>query len=423
MRLAALALLALFTACNAPTSGLSNGQASRDAAIAALDAGAPGALDAGGAPACEGCPCNSSLRLRDINEPFRQDDCEAGLICVPWDLESNRALSGPMQSCVQPCAHDSPCPSGQCQRTDFAPQRLLGGVCVEERAPLDRYCGFHGLSTEVDQVPMRVAGKRVGCASGSCARDVFPEIHAGEGVCLLSCDANRDCPLEAPFCNTVPGSPRGICSVDQLGPGASCTLLNSVFNPGVAGYSNQCDGTAGDDLVCTSGQGLYPLGTGFCVASCSDEKPCTRVDPDLGPYQCRRLENSTEGSCTLECSNFPENCGDAGRAGQGFACFAGDRLGSGFPRLGFCLERLLPALGVSVLSADGLSLLVDGGDCDSDEPAPHVLNCPEPTFCAFGSAGFGRCLLGCDPAAVFNSCGSIGPTAFCHPELSVCADH
>lgn len=409
---AAFALLVVLAACNAPTSGLSDGQQPKDAAVRELPDAGSMIADAGGPPACEGCPCTSSIRFRDTNSPFVRDDCEEGLICVPWDVESNRELSGPMQSCVRPCAHDNPCPSGQCQRTDFAPQRLLGGACVEERAELDQYCGFHNLSTQVDRVPMRVAGRRVGCASGSCARDVFAAVHAGEGVCLFSCDANRDCPRETPFCNTVPGSPRGICSVDQLGPGSWCTLLHNPFNAGVAGYSNQCDGTAGDDLRCISGQGIFPLGTGYCASPCNDVTPCTRIDRELGPYQCRRLPESTEGWCGVDCSSFPDNCTAPGRFGQGFACH-GELSGNTA-----CLERLVPPLGVSVLTMDGESLLVDGGSCDEDT---NTLNCPEPTACMFSGAGFGRCLLGCDPADV-NSCASISATATCLADRSVCAD-
>ena len=58
----------------------------------------------------EGCECTSSITAL----PFLQDDCQAGLVCIPWDALSGRTdLTDAFQTCVKPCTTDTECGTGR----------------------------------------------------------------------------------------------------------------------------------------------------------------------------------------------------------------------------------------------------------------------------------------------------------------------
>jgi hypothetical protein len=246
---------------------------------------------------------------------------------------------------------------------------------------------------------------------------MFPEVHAGEGVCLALCGNDAECPLDAPYCNFIQEYQVGICSPLVLGPGAICTA-GPLEDPRVAGYMSLCFDSP--NLACAAVPVLLPEGRGFCVAPCDDSRPCTRAEPNIGPYSCSPLTppNSTDGICTIACSNHPENCLGEGRSGQGYACF--DQITTGSPEdiLPFCIERLTPPIAPSLLTSDGTGVFLNGGACNTSDAS--ALACAEPTFCAFDGPGVGLCLIGCNPSHT-DPCRWVSPTAICTPE-GVCGD-
>jgi hypothetical protein len=425
---AAFAFIFAITACTAPTFELLSppqvpGDASTDDARTAdannvnrdaslpRDAGRP-IRDSGIEYSCEGCPCSSSYNGEGR---FQRDNCDFELVCVPWDTLSRRNLDGPFQSCARPCNGHAECGSGRCVETGFHRETGLEKACVDRVVSRDNYCGFHGLDEQVDFAPLRVASNRAGCSAPfQCARDVFHEVHAGEGVCLVLCQTDSECPLDAPVCNFLHIRQFGICSPEELGPGALCTEYPGTDRT-VAGFMSICDGDP-NDLGCVHVPELFPEGKGFCAGLCDHANPCLRSEPNLGAYTCTSLPGP--GKCTVPCSNHPENCEGLGRNGQGYACFDQIVSGATTELLPFCIERLETATTASLLNYDGTGVFRRGDPCDTRDSS--ALHCPEPTFCAFEGPGEGLCLIGCDPAAP-NACAMVSATATCTPER-VCGD-
>jgi hypothetical protein len=91
----------------------------------------------------EGCECTSTLMMNDTM--FKQDDCETGLLCIPWDIVAGRQMdvTGPVHSCVKPCTNDSDCGANRfCNNNGFFnAESGAASYCVDRVAEVDEFCG------------------------------------------------------------------------------------------------------------------------------------------------------------------------------------------------------------------------------------------------------------------------------------------
>ena len=364
--------------------------------------------DAGGCPiGVEGCACTSSFVA--TSTAYLQDDCGAGLLCVPWDIEAGQAqaVTAPVQSCVRPCLVDADCGAGRfCADSAFDDATLAGRFCVDQLAGSDEFCG--GSRNTVSRLPgvtIETGAAMVGCAGGEvCLNTVLQ--HPDEGVCLQLCGRPNDPPCDPalPYCNpallTQTGTQGstiavGVCSVAQLGAGSFC---GSTL-PGTAGLVAQCDtSVAAEDVRCV-GVGL-PNGEGICMELCTPASPtCAGTDgAPLGARTCRLGVFSTgEGICSSGCSNFGDDCTDAGGAGVGRFCV------DLTTNVAICVDRRPPLLTPGELDALG-NLVTLGGDCQLG--GVDFARCPESTTC-IGVGAQGSCLPGCSTTGPANFCTGV----------------
>lgn len=252
----------------------------------------------------------------------------------------------------------------------------------------------------------------VGCSDprAECVLNRLEDVHVGEGVCLILCSTDQECPAGLPFCNDVAELGQGVCSEARLGPGAYCGSVE----PRTAGVTRRCDRVLDPNLTCVSVEGLLPDGVGFCASTCGPNRPCVNSEPGVGPYECTRSSEEMVGFCTIDCSNSPENCDGLG-SGAGRMCY--DQLALGDEPVGFCLDRLEPTLPPTILSADGTMIASQGGNCDDPGDDLSFARCPEATFCLPVQPNVGFCLYGCGLGAIPSGCELVSPTATCTDAL------
>ena len=365
----------------------------------------------------EGCPCSSSFAPTDT--AFQQDDCDPGLLCVPWDrLSGRRDLTGPVQTCVRPCLRDVECGGERsCGSIGFPASSGAGSICRDEVAGADEFCG--GSRSTVSRVPgvsIETPGRIVGCPRGaSCLIATFQDLHVDEGICLGLCGGDQDCGGETPYCNprmftttSSRGSARdvGVCSVGKLGPGAVCGAEAPKL-----GLAARCD-TAEDapELTCVRVGGLFPAGQGFCAQSCNAQRPCVGSEPGLGATSCAPgFFTNGDGICASGCNNFPDDCAGDGALGFGRVCMSYLSDGRGDP-VGLCVDRQGPALTPARVDEGGD--IVDPGDaCFGTEASLDFLRCPPGSHCELDFASSsGQCLYGC---TMGGSCEALGAGAQC----------
>ena len=363
-----------------------------------------------GVPPCptgtEGCPCD-----------FAIDDCEDDLVCVPWDLAAGISpddpnLSGPVQTCVQPCADDDDCGDNddgsprRCAETFFAESSGVSRICVDELAEVDEFCGFSRLSVSrvrgIDR--LGTPGRMVGCSETELCVP-FGVNHLDEGFCLDLCLESADCEAPTPYCNPLiptdtPTVSLGICSTSQKGVGALC----GTADPNKAGYTELCDGSSAtpDNTICLLGGDVglveFEGRLGICSTLCNDAIPCTAVDPVLGPTSCSEPYLSLVpgqplvGVCNTGCTEFPETCGGTGALAAGRQCTELEDI------VNMCVDIVPPTLAVGEFDNTGTLNVDIGDDCLAESGAASV-SCPAGTQCIFFDAPDGtlqgRCLFGC----------------------------
>lgn len=386
------------------------GPADADSGPRDADSG-PGDADTGPRPptcvdGAEGCACTTTATRAAV--PFVQEDCEAGLLCVSWDLISGMQvgdeLDAPVKSCVRPCQQDAECGVGRtCAAFGFGAETGAGRICVDALAGFDEICSGSRLTTErvVDPETENQADTIVACQPGlDCQIGTFGDFfNPDEAVCLGLCDTDADCTNPAlPYCNprffasTSTTDPfLGVCSTARLPHGALCgSTGGQPFR-----ISTACDtseATCGTDPdacpICVAipfdaNSSLTPTGQGVCISRCTDAVPCA------GDRTCvPEFFQDGAGACSDQCSPSPDLCGGAGSVGHGQDCLPlGDAA--------FCTDRQAGPLAPSTWSADG-QLLTNGGDCTGDLESASFFRCPEGAFCAPTQQG-GLCVFGCTP--------------------------
>lgn len=398
--------------------------------------------DAGTVDPCpdgeEGCECSSTLQ--PDGTAFLQDDCDSGLLCIPWDIVTGRQddVIGPVHSCVQPCTADADCGSGRfCRNMGFTPESGAEMFCVDEEAEVDQFCGGSRLSVsklpgDMGMVPYQTAGTIVGCPTGTdCTIGVFGDVHPDEGICLNLCTEQADCGGDYPNCNLIFQSQTsteasGVCSGEIRGIGAACGAGRGVFDADKVGLTERCDASV-EGMGCFGVDGLFPSGVGFCAQPCDNATPCTESEAGIGNYTCTAAPGAMmgEGFCTIDCSNFPENCEGQGTYDAGRMCYEGlafvPQMGDPIP-LPFCMDRLSPALDITVLTPDAMAIASQGGNCEDPADMLSFMKCPEGTFCEIVMQNqLGVCLAGCvrsstTPAGMQGGCEILGTqTATCAP--------
>jgi hypothetical protein len=279
----------------------------------------------------EGCECNSTLGMNDM--AFKKDDCNDGLLCVPWDQVTGRTMdvTAPVHSCVKPCANDGECgASRHCAQTSFPVISGAESICFDELAGLDEFCHLSRLSTSrISMVPVEKPGIMAGCADGvrcspggAANRDGddaigFTDVHPDNGICMTFCRDQADCANISglTYCNprytaATSTNTAGVCSAQMLNQiGAICGAV-PPGNPNGIGLSNGCD--AAVNLDCLGVTGLFPTGVGFCGQFCDNATPCTAQEPGGEAYTCSAAPGNNpmgQGLCTWDgANNFPDEC-------------------------------------------------------------------------------------------------------------------
>lgn len=355
----------------------------------------------------EGCECTSSITAL----PFLQDDCQAGLVCVPWDNISGRTnLTGAFQTCVKPCLVDSECGTGRVCSDSFGLGATSGAekICADATAGIDQFCGASRQTVSVVPMVNKETTQITACPTGTeCTLRTFGDVHIDEGICLTFCQDNSDCAAPTPHCNprfftsnstTTPFI--GVCSEGSFGRGALC----GTPEPGRLGLTAQCDtseATCGANNancpVCFAGtlSGLVnlPEGVGACLSRCSLAQPC-ETEAGLNETCIPDIFNAEPaGLCSVSCSNFPEDCPGDGAAGNGRTCVGGLQI-AGEP-LSFCLDKAAgtPLVAATLNSAGQITS--EGDDCFGDIDAFSAYRCPRGASCLDDGQGAGLCVYGC----------------------------
>lgn len=363
----------------------------------------------------EGEACSSSAS--PAIPAIEQDDCEAGLLCLPWNLLREAPEGRPVHSCIRPCNVTSDCNRGQ-ECAEFRSLSEFGGgrMCVDEVTLSDRYCGGSRRRRPADpNLEVRTPGRIVGCVGNmACDTELLQESQLDEGVCYSRCDTSADCPPETPYCNpnVLQGNgPSGICSEAQLGRGAVC----GSEDPGRVGLTVQCDTSEPAMIACVPIQGLFPEPVGFCLEFCGSQTPCIGTEPGLGQLTCAFFDPGDPvagGVCESGCTNFPDDCQGQG-VGFGRVCLE-SLVSVGNEPLEVCMDRQGPPLTPAQLDEFGM-VIAQGDDCGALGGAGSLdfTRCPEPTSCLQVSAQQGLCVVGCDPSGDPDSCEDLGAGDTC----------
>lgn len=375
-----------------------------DAAVAVVDAQAP--VDDACPYGSEGCSCRA-----DGSPDFRQRDCGDELVCIPWGrfrpsiADAVQSSSG--DTCVRPCVADAACgPDRACRPVGIEQngEPLLG--CVDEVAGMDDFCGASRRSASITLgITLKTAGVMHGCDFGlTCQR--FDDHHVEEGVCVVTCIEDLDCPADYPFC--IDRGSVGTCSSGLYGWGAAC----GTRDPTKAGVVDECaTSSAGSDLACI---GLVEVRSqfGYCMARCGNNGECPLTNPGLAS------ECHANVVCASDCDVAPDDC-DGDGAGFGRVCTGFSNSGGPYR---VCVDRLGPPLKLARVDRFGnLEIDPDDGDCysvpfaDDPELALRKYRCPEPSYCQVQSDNtpepFGFCVVGCDR-------DSETPDAYCAAVMS-----
>ncbi|MEL7368239.1 MAG: hypothetical protein AAFN74_04960 [Myxococcota bacterium] len=364
----------------------------------------------------EGFACDSTFTPEDTT--VRQDNCDPGLLCMPWDeLSGNPLLTGPVQSCVRPCDVDQDCGTNDdnsprfCVETIFNEASGVGRICVDELSEAGGFCGLSKLApSQFPNVPLRTLGRQVGCTEDAdCRIDLFSNlVHPDEGVCVRICDSDDECAAPTPFCN--PGALQGVqngepvaiglCTDRPRGVGSLCGT-SDVTNTGLtSGCDTSSTAVATECIRNPAITGVpVPDGLGVCTPVCNDELACELVDPVLGETTCSEpfitFGTSTVafGVCGNGCTQFPDTCGDMGGQGAGRFCD-----GSPVPGSLFCVDVIPEPLTPGML-VDSTPDLNVGDNCVS-ATEPLALSCPAGSSCYIVNAAGtqGRCFFGCSRA-------------------------
>ena len=393
----------------------------------------------------EGCECNSTLGMNDT--AFKQDDCDTGLLCMPWDAIAGQQdnVTSKVHSCVKPCTADAECGAGRfCAPTSLSgPNAPTGAerVCVDRLSGLDEYCHLsRSRLSSLAMVDVELPGIMAGCADGRVCSpggaagvdtDVaisFSDVHPDNGICMTLCRDQAGCAslTGMNYCNPVYGSQTstqtiGVCSIQQLNQiGAICGAV-APGNPGSTGLSNGCDAAA--NLACLGVMGLFPSGTGFCGQFCSNTEPCTATEPAGQPYTCTAAPGNNptgDGLCVFgDADVFPDNCDGPGSHDVGRQELT-LQYDANTP-LPLCIDRLADPLDFTVLTPDGSQIAINGGDCGSPNDDFSWAKCREGSFCLdITGAGDNRCLVGCTrtpttAAGPQGGCAVVSATSTCAP--------
>jgi hypothetical protein len=360
----------------------------------------------------EGCECTSTSTA--VNIPFRQEDCQADLLCVEWDLISNLRiggadpqLEGAVKTCVKPCVADGDCGANRfCKGLVFTPQTGAEKICVDRVAGYDEFCSGSRLATEMVSDPLVMDGtdQMTACEDGlACQLFQFGDsFNPDEAICMNFCQTDTDCthPM-LPYCNprfftsTSTTDPFiGVCSDGPHPNGAICGSSDpdKVFTIATACDSSEatCGPNADACPVCVTinldqNNSLTPEGQGICMSPCNNMTPCF-ADRTCIPM----FFQNGNGVCSDSCSSLPDTCPAAGSLGNGMDCL---ELQGG---ASFCTDRYTPALAPSVWSTATGMITIPGGDCVGDLNAYSFFRCPDRSTC-LPTQDQGYCVFGCTP--------------------------
>jgi hypothetical protein len=292
------------------------------------DAGGTPDADAGGTPdadagpitdALEGEACTASTDA--TSTALAQDNCAAGLSCVPWDEYLIAFLTTPppeitpgsIQSCVQLCEEDTECGTGRfCSRSQLLGTALGNvGMCVDEIGGIDEACGESKLSTRLirnqdGQLIDRLKDDpsvMIGCEEGLSCQHAILNSHPDEGFCQEICATNADCTNDdndTCFEGLFNGG-EGYCGKEDPRHGRYC----GEIDPGDK-ILRLATGCGFEDVACLTlnGQETPDGNIGVCFELCSQaDNQCDKtVDGDLGQGECFVDENNANnGICISNC--------------------------------------------------------------------------------------------------------------------------
>lgn len=394
---------------------------------ARADAGDGGRRDMGVVDRCpdgtEGCECTSTATAAAV--PFRQENCAADLLCIPWDQISglqiggaNPELEAEVKTCAKACNVDADCGANRfCKSFGFTPESGVEKICVDRVASYDEPCSGSRNDREevVDPGVTDMLDEIVACQDGlTCQLFTFGNsFNPDESLCIEFCETNADCTHpDLGYCNTrffastSTSNPfLGVCGDAPHPNGAICGSSdpNKLFRVSTACDTSveTCGPNADACPVCVSinldaNNSLTPEGQGICMSACNANTPCNEGTcvPDFF--------TGGDGVCSNGCTAIPETCEGTGSLGNGEDCLE-------LADATFCVDRYVPALAPSQWSTAG-QITVPGDDCVGDLANYSFFRCPDGSTC-LPTEEQGFCVFGCTPRDPVNG------TALCQDLL------
>lgn len=363
-----------------------------------------------GVDAGPGAPL-SGTEGADCDETNPMSPCDPGLDCLslsPQDTDPADIVA----KCLRQCETDADC--GGSTLTPAADTCQLG-VCVQ---------GFVG-EGEIATLFRETTDDRITVCTPGLERYVGYQfgLTDGEVACVRFCERDGECTTPGlETCNIQRGAftstaIQGVCAKGPGYVGAPCSRRDAT-----EGCTLDFDGNGFTICVDYYGQ-IDALDEGICTGICGDidgdgnpaNDPTCVVPPNRAgdpPATCITAfrngqalfpdanGNPTFGTCSDNCSAFPNSCGGTGPNG----CFT---LGENDnPELTRCYDVKEPALPAwSGVTANPIAAPTAAEDCTGIEN-----QCPDDSFCIGFDGTVSGCAYGCDAQAAPGETGCEGIT-------------
>ncbi len=387
-----------------------------------------------GPPTCpigeEGCGCTASTDETNAPDEHVQDDCDPGLICVPWDAFSRSRglteLEAPvdsLSSCVRPCIEDADCGTGRsCSFARWIIADANGaivqepvGMCVDSVAGPEEFCSLSKLENSVvsldllpednpDGIPdtpldVQIPGEMVGCGEGfACGVTFFGDLHGQEGACVQYCSDDTDCDANGDpnydSCTLNFGPTFGFCGAEVKELGDQCGQESPNPNADVT-ISTSC-AERGPNVGCFGIPNENRRGA--CLELCTLTIPCQGTDNGGVGIECipDPANPGQNGICRSECNPLENDCA-AGTTCTNLGLITFANADPEDLNLNMCYDVETPSLAPAEFDDNG-AVTSTGDDCNpAGTQRFDWLQCPTGSSCFPQNApNPGLCIPLCD---------------------------